>query len=587
MKFVASRKGLMKQAFKAATLYEEKEGPLFSNDATSDWKRADFVANVHTTAFSIMQGIVDFAYTSDALSAYASVLDGYRFMHSDRFPGRVESQPDPNKTHTTRINASQPKTFGTYKFTEWAARRPTGTYLAPGSIATVTVPRALVGQGYTIRVGAHAWDHDIKKWVKRLDRSSIDYEINNRRTQIASPLGGGIYVEVPYLADAGVVNIQIKNAVRSPYFSMKSFHNTSLSAWQNVERLHGAPWADFQTEKYMAQVPTSWIYNLDDPRPGLRAWDAGLDAVSDLMGFPHVRGKEVLYMQVDTSSRRTVHSQGYPQCNAPYDPDKDYSSFEGNKGHYLITGPQHVLGEYELHEVGHSYGFQKFPGEEESAVNLLHVAVLNQLGVALDEAFYGSHRHRNDFMTLANTAVTWMTCENFVNEQRMVKPEMSYQLKGHAWYVEIARLFGWDALGRYWHAFELDDENQNEYSTDVDSLILRMSKAVRKDVTPLLHFWGRPPEDYESLRAALENKNLLPSAAIHDALVAYRASIPKNNAAFRAFAESWWEREPRETGHMTESYHAELWTTYDRRYATDVRTVLNRIIKLYFPNGRP
>jgi len=52
--------------------------------------------------------------------------------------------------------------------------------------------------------------------------------------KVASPLGGGIYIEVLYLADAGIVDVQVKNAVRSPYFSAKSFHRTSLLEWQNI-----------------------------------------------------------------------------------------------------------------------------------------------------------------------------------------------------------------------------------------------------------------------------------------------------------------------------------------------------------------
>ena len=42
------------------------------------------------------------------------------------------------------------------------ALRPTGLYLAPGSIATVTVPNSLVGQDYYIRVGSHEWDLGIR-----------------------------------------------------------------------------------------------------------------------------------------------------------------------------------------------------------------------------------------------------------------------------------------------------------------------------------------------------------------------------------------------------------------------------------------
>ena len=59
-----------------------------------------------------------------------------------------------------KINASNPKTWG--RDGGGPAREPTGAYLAPGTIATVTVPKALVDKGYEIRVGAHSWDHSGK-----------------------------------------------------------------------------------------------------------------------------------------------------------------------------------------------------------------------------------------------------------------------------------------------------------------------------------------------------------------------------------------------------------------------------------------
>ena len=83
--------------------------------------------------------------------------------------------------------------------------------------------------------------------IRRLDRSSLLYGIDSTETRVASPLGGGIYIEVPEHADAGIVDVQIKGAVRSPYFSAKRFHSTSLAEWQNTERHHPAPlWERFQ-----------------------------------------------------------------------------------------------------------------------------------------------------------------------------------------------------------------------------------------------------------------------------------------------------------------------------------------------------
>ena len=186
---------------------------------------------------------------------------------------------------------------------ERPARRPTGCYLVPGSIAEVTVPGAMVNNGFSIRVGAHSWDLVKKPRIKRLDRVSIVYPIEAIHTSVANPLGGGIYLEVPYQANAGTVTVKIRNAVRSPFFSARSFDKTTLDRWQKTERHHPGPWADFESDKFMMQVPTTWISHYEDPITLMRDWDKSMDIVSELFGLPLLRPKTVLYLQVDVIMR--------------------------------------------------------------------------------------------------------------------------------------------------------------------------------------------------------------------------------------------------------------------------------------------
>ena len=43
----------------------------------------------------------------------------------------------------------------------------------------------------------------------------------------------------------------------------------------------------------------------------------------------------------------------------------------------------------------------------------------------------------------------------------MASAEKAYQLKGHAKFVDIARLFGWQVLNDYWHQFVDEYENKD------------------------------------------------------------------------------------------------------------------------------
>ncbi len=574
---------IIKVCFDLVESYDSIVGPLWV--ARGQLSRNNFTSGIDWTLYTVMQYIMDRVYTQENILNYEALIDGFKFGSSAHFPGAVDPPDNPDETYSVKIQGSYLKTYGHLTMhAERPARKPTGTYLAPGTIATLTVPFSLVGKGYQIRVGAHSWDMSNRPIVKRLDRSSLVYNINSTEVKVANPLGGGIYIEVPYLADAGIVDVKIKNAVRSPYFSMKSFHNTSLSEWRNIESKHQAPWADFQSDKFMMQVPTSWIYDLQDPVTLMENWDKAMDAMNDLMGYPHIRGKETMYPQVDVIFRVPYHAPGYPSINATYDPTRDYGGYHD---YHLVTGPQNAK-YYEFHEQGHAYLFTKFPGETESNVNLLHVPVWHRkFGYSLDEAFRNSMDRDIAYLTLDNTAVCWMMCQNFKEKKPMEKLEKQYQLKGHAKFVEIARLYGWEVLGDYWKSFNEDYENGISSATDIDKLLLRLSKSVSVDITPLFHFWGVPPVYPDALKTGIVSENLPESAKIYDTLVKYKSLVPEKKTNYQDFAFSWWGHQPDSNGYTTEKDHAILWSTYNEDYALQIGNNVQDIIDHYFPNGRP
>lgn len=591
--------------FDLISTYDSVKGPLWVTVATSSLTRSAETNDLTWTIYHAMQNVMDKVYNPTTLASHESLFNGFKFGSSSNFPGACATPPL-GQTHTMPVNGSFPHTFGrdTQGWTS-PARRPTGCYLAPGTIATVTVPASLVANGYKIRVGAHSWDFSNKPTVKRLDRSSLLYSINAVATKVASPLGGGIYIEVPPGANAGVVDVTIIGAARSPFFQATSFHQTTLTEWLATERTQPGPWADFQTDKFMMQVPRSWIYALADPVTLMANWDLAMDAMNDLMGFPHVRGKETLYPQVDLFLRASVYAPGYPAVSNTYSPTTTYN---GNSTSYLVKGPQFAP-DYEFHEQGHAYGFPKFGGETESAVNLLHVAVQNRkFGATLDTAFRTSRSGYATYCTLDTTAMAWMTVFNFSPRKvPMADAEKAYQLKGHAKFVDIARLYGWDGLGAFWKYYNSNDENNISSATDTDSMLLRLCKSVGKDIRPLFHFWGIYPVNPASLRAAVAAEGLQPPVEIYDRLLYYKSLIPTNNATFRTFAQSYRGKVPSISGNWEEREHARQWDTtalygvgdqqrseatnpgeiYNENSANDIGNRVQELLDLYYPNGRP
>ncbi|MHC4744226.1 MAG: M60 family metallopeptidase [Planctomycetota bacterium] len=590
--------------FDLVATYDSVIGPLWI--ARGSFSRSSVTDDdIDWAIYNVMQYIMDYTYTEANILRYEGLFDGFKFESSSYFPGAVDPPADPSLAHTVAIMGSYPKTFGhKTMYTTSPARKPTGTYLSPGTIATITVPASITRRGYAVRVGAHSWDNSNRPSVKRLDRSSLVYSINSTLVKVASPLGGGIYIDVPYQANAGVIDVQVTNAVRSPYFSAKSFHRTSLEEWQNIERKHPAPWADFQSEEFMMNVPTSWIYNFDDPVTLMEDWDKAMDAINDLMGYPHDRGKETMYPQIDRQFRASVYAPGYPSVNEKYSAGRDYG---GNYGHHLLKGPQKAPN-YLFHEEGHGYLFVKFPGEMESTVNLLHVPVWHRkFGYDLDYAFAASRGyHGNPNRTLDNTAVAWMTVFNFSpKEVPMAEGEKAYQLKGHAKFVDMARLFGWEGLGAFWHSINVDYENGitwSRHGSNINDLILRWCESVGVDLRPLFHFWGTHPSNAEALEADIIAEGLPASAAIYDLLVHYKSLVPTDNQAFQDFAMKWWKHKPSIDGYWTEREHARQWDDellhdppvvpnpgemYDETSCARIKDVIDRLIARYFPGGRP
>jgi autotransporter-associated beta strand protein len=610
--------------FDLISTYDTAKGPLFVSGSTvTDFSRNNTdpasiksvsPQNIHWVVYTVMQHAMDIIYTAETLADTAKrglIVNfngngGYKFGSHTSFPGPCAAPAAPSVGHTVQINGSFPITFGraTQQWTS-PARKPTGTYLAPGTIATVTVSPALVNAGYKVRVGAHSWDLSGRTPVQRLERATRLYPLDSETIEVASPYGGGIYIEVPIGADAGVVSVTVTGAVRAPYFSAKSFHQTTPAEW-NVERSHPAPWADFQSDKFMMQVPRTWIYNHPDPAQTMADWDAAMDAINSLMGFPTDRGKETMYCQVDVIMRSSVHAPGYPAVNVTGNPNTN--TYAGYRNQYLVRGPgaSPTASHIEFHEQGHAYFFPKFGGESESNVNLLQPAMLHRkFGYSLDVAHAASLGSSSAARTLDNTAIAWMCVFNFSPRNKpMADGEKAYQHKGHAKFLDIVRLFGWEGLDTYWRSFMEDDAAGISYPNANDDKLLRLSRSVGKDIRPLFHFWGIHPQNPSALAAAIAAENIPASPEIRNLLLHYKSLVPADNTAFRSFAQAWWGKKPSIGGYWEEREHSRQWDqealygagdhqradiTINEEYieacAAQVRDQVQELIDLYYPSA--
>jgi hypothetical protein len=595
---IADSLSVITAAFDLINCYETHTGPLFLNAHTAggmpnapgsldgfEYDRA---------IFRLQQGLFDYLYTPYNIVKYSPFLNGKKYLTADYFPGPCPLPADSAKAYTKIINASMPEDWG--RPTAWSnasARRPTGYYLSPGTIGKVKVPEVMVNTGYKILVGAHTAQHMGIDPILRFFKVFNTYDITDSVTLIANPFGGGIYLLTPYLANAGLQSIELSNVVPAPFFTAKSFETTSLSDWQNEERHHDAPWADFETEKFMMQVPTSFIYHYDDPSSLMADWDARLDVVSRLLGYPLVRNNQILYVQLDVNIIGGNYSIGNPQINNTYNP---YEAQNGNSTHWFLSPGASNMWETEFHELGHAQamGAYQFPGETEAIVNLPAAAIFHQLyGIDIDSAL-GLSFNNEAWRTRDQAAINWMVTPNFragkpMDISNTVKDEVRYQHRGYAKYVEIAALFGWEVLHDFYYQSNIDYNNQIPPGilSPTDDRILKLSQAAGADLRPLIHFWGVHPNNSTALAQAIVSNQLPPSSLICNRLEHYKSIIPMDNTQFGQHAAVFFNGPvpPGGNPNYANGWYNYWLPLYNELHADSAVVSLQNIISTYFPNG--
>ena len=76
---------------------------------------------------------------------------------------------------------------------------------------------------FKILVGGTTNDNSHKDDHKRMDRVTLTYPITSTTTLIANPLGGALYILVPYRAGLGCVDVTVTGGVvEAPLFQRTS-----------------------------------------------------------------------------------------------------------------------------------------------------------------------------------------------------------------------------------------------------------------------------------------------------------------------------------------------------------------------------
>jgi len=500
--------------------YELYHGPLFINASTKNGfarENSNDDLYLERIIVDVQQTVLDRVYsgtTSDTTAGSQAPFDlpdvpsGRYWQTASYFPGYVDPPDDPAVEHRIQIVAKNAAIWPPNRrscFDRDPLIRATGLYLVPGGIATIRVSNEIANFDGTslfeVRVGSNDSNLKYHNFYRRMDRVTSSFPIVTSETTVASPLGGGIYIRVPYLADEGTIEIRISGAVvQAPIFSKSNLRTTTRNEWENTLRNAPGPMADFETDKFLMQVPSSWMakHGFDHLTNLAISRDAAMDGINYFIGMESSeRNDYVWYLQPDFQIRSAGgYGVGYPQVNRNFrsGPDGIVDTHDPS-GEKLYLEDPHYLWDVGYHELGHCTIPSFYRGEGEALVNLIYAYVSNVVaGVDFDTAFMKSFNSQARF-TPDRTAVDWMIRANFREGNEMSysndeNDEFRYQQKGYARYADIARLFGWEVLHNFWRQEHLDDaegvESPGWELDKVDSRTLRLSIAAGFDLRPLI-----------------------------------------------------------------------------------------------------
>lgn len=577
--------------------YDNVIGALFTTPNTENGFSKDPAAapglELERAMFALQQGIFDQVFTPEVYADYPQHINGWKFNSCVNFPGYVAPPTDSsiNIAVLIRANFEDPDGMNPYfgingDGTDHALR-PTGLYLSPGSIASVTVPDSLVGQDYYIRVGSHEWDLTDRTYFRRFDRISGKFPINSTTTEVFNPFGGAISVLVPYGANDGIVGISVSNGVEAPFFSLKSFYETPDF---DAELNKPGPWAVFETDNVMFTIPKHAIVpGQYDLMQAMLDWESAVRGVNSILARQIIPDKHNMYMIADIDIRFGAYSIGYPMSNTPL----NYTDVPGPA--YFINGPG-PDDETNFHETGHALAISKFPGEEEALVNVPYIMAMNYgLGADLNEAV--KYSFVPNTFDIDKTATHRMVSNTFGSERNIsntTTDEVRYQHRGYGHYFEIVNMFGWCPLRNFWKQEFIDFENGINHGgngQEIDSRILRMSVAAQADLRPLFHVFGILPLDSIALQDTLAQIGVLPSLTVYNRLQDYLGLIPEDNTEFVDYAlavyPELYTEGPTADPDYGVGWHYLKSLTYDEAEAQYRSDILQSIINLYYPNGAP
>ncbi len=562
--------------------YSGTEGFVFTLQYSAEFPE-DF-GPLKAVQFQIQQWIADNQYTT----ATVTDMEGITFKEHERFPGTVSASAERLTGATFTVDGDYQTDPGFYLNDQEYVRRPTGYFVPAGELVTITVPDAAIDKGLSVYVGAHRKNIQ-ETWneLRRFPRVSTTFLLDTKTITVANPFGGGLYVAIPDGNQLGALTFEVTGAVKAPYYCTKAGFANSLTEFQAEIAKAEVPYVDMESDNFMTTITHGMAAEMADPDSVLSFWDKAFDAVNVALGRPQERFRgEYIIQDRQSHVKFTAAPAAYPMSLEVYAYPYEFSyqqpiDVESGRDWYsgsVVTAFNYIL----FHEYGHLHNMPTLLHEQETNVHLSATAVYSQvMGETIDSAFVYALDQR---LNLEQATFDWIFTSNFRNGAR-IGPEpdnpwdqLLYQSRGLVKIVDIAKMFGWEALGnihRYFYDYRTANPEWNPYELQDDEYIRAASEVMGFNMCPHFEFHGIIPSD----NLVEELKFMPTSDTIKQRILHYRSLVPADNAAFTEIYDQV-------TPKVSEQFHVPRWdewkASYDEDFATEVLARIDTILGRYY-----
>jgi hypothetical protein len=350
----------------------------------------------------------------------------------------------------------------------------TGLYAAAGEVITVTVPKDVTEKGLYVQIGAH----NDRLWRKtswaRAPEICRRFALVQTETKAANAFGGLVYIEAPYDLKIGTITVAIDGAVRAPYYVLGK---TDAEEWRQTIRNHPAPWGELAGRKLILTLPSKVLRTVDDPEDLMKFWDSVMDRYSDLLGRDRQRRRLERFVPDVQISAGYMHA-GYPLMTM-----LDITTTIVDKKRIISNRHGGVWGLF--HEIGHNHQNYDwtFRGTGEVTVNLFSLYIMDKV---CDVEGKG-HPSITDRARKRNTDRYFADGCDFEKWKR--DPFLALCM-----YLQLQETFGWEPFTKVFKEYRNLTQEQRPQSDDEkrDQWMVRMSRAVGRDLGPFFQAWGVP-----------------------------------------------------------------------------------------------